>query len=151
MAESEIPVMVAISHSIAKPRFSCILADKGKSLSSVYKEFSEDSENNNGPDILVPNAKVSTTESGDRIPFHLRITLDQATKMLRADTLWITFEFPAQEIAPPPNVQNAFEILKQAQTTRSSLPSKYPNPTNGTFELFNKLVDLCKETKVFFR
>ena len=151
MAESEIPVMVAISHSISKPKFKCILVDKNQSLSSVYQEFSTDSENNNCPGFMLPHVKVSTSESGDRIPFHMRISLDQASKMLRSDILWISFEFPSQEIVPPPGVKNAFEVLNIAQNTKTSLPTKYLKPINGTFELFNKLVDLCKDTKVFFR
>ena len=44
-----------------------------------------------------------------------------------------------------------FEVLKQASLTKKSLPSKYQNPANGLFQLFNRLVDLCKDTKVFFR
>ena len=49
------------------------------------------------------------------IPFHLRITVDQAVKMLRSDVLWINFEFPAPEEVPPPDVKNAFDVLKDAQ------------------------------------
>jgi hypothetical protein len=151
MGEAAVPVMVAISHSISKPKFTCILVDKGKSLSTLYQEFSTLSDNNNGPCLNGPSAKVSTSEAGNTIPFHQRITVDQAFKMLRSDILWINFEFPPQEKVPPPNVKNAFEVLKFAQITKTSLPEKYPRPINGTFELFNKIVDLCRETKVFFR
>ena len=151
MEEDTVPVMVAISHSISKPKFTCILVDKGKSLSTLYQEFSAISDNNNGPGHKCPKAKVSTSEGGNTIPFLQRITVDQVFKMLRSDILWINFEFPPEEKVPPPNVKNAFELLKFAQVNKTSLPEKYTRPINGTFELFNKLVDLCRETKVFFR
>ena len=145
----EVPVMVAIQRTISKPRFSCILVDKGKKFSTLYHEVSADEENNNKD--IEPVVKVSTTESGDTIPFLGRITIDQASKMLRSDILWVTFELPLEKSVPPPNIRNAFDILKQAQSTKSSLPNKYLNPINGSFELFNKLVSLCEETQVFFR
>ena len=75
--------------------------------------------------------------------------------MLHSDVLWVTFELPSQNraSAPPTGVKNAFDVLRNAQrqSSKSSLPSKYPNPINGTFKVFNHLVDLCQETFVFFR
>ena len=149
MAESEIPLMVAVQRTIAKPKFSCILVEKEKKFSTLYQEVSADFENNNV--ALPPTVKVSTSEDGDPIPFLSRITIDQAAKMLRSEILWVTFVLPCERSAPPPSIKNAFDVLKLAQTTKSSLPSKYPKPINGNFELFNKLVNLCKDTQVFFR
>ena len=63
----------------------------------------------------------------------------------------VNFEYPEVRRVPPPGVKNAFEVLKRASSTKKSLPAKYPNPVNGLFQLFNKMVDLCKDTKVFFR
>ena len=85
MAESgtgivrELPLMVAIQRSISRPKFSCILADREKKLSTLYQEFSADLENNN--EILHPiqTIQVSTSENGDSIPFQARVTIDQAT------------------------------------------------------------------------
>ena len=84
-------------------------------------------------------------------PFNNRVTLDQASKMLRSDILWVHFEFSQVNKAPPPGVRNAFEVLKKASVTKSSLPTKYSKPVNGLFQLFNRLVDLCSDSRVFFR
>ena len=150
MAESEIPVMVAVQQTLAGPKFSCLLIDKGKTFSALFKEVAAaDHENNLA--ASKPTIKVSTTETGDTIPFHERITVDQASKMLRSDILWVTFQLPLEKSAPPPRVRNAFEVLINAQQTKSSLPIKYPKPINGSFELFNELVSLCQGTGVFFR
>ena len=149
MAESEVPIMVAIQQTISRPKFSCLLVHTGKKFSTLYQELVADLENNNIE--ISPTVKVSTSEDGDTIPFHDRITVDQASKMLRSDILWVTFQLPLEKSAPPPNIRNAFEVLKHAQKTKSSLPSKYPKPINGSFELFNKLVSLCQETGVYFR
>ena len=139
---------------MARPQFRCLLLDKDKKLSSVYEELSADAENNNEEPISeTPTVQVSTSETGPNFPFHLRITIEQATKMLRSDILWVTFELPIKTSAPapPPNIRNAFDVLKKAQSTKSSLPVKYSNPVNGTLKVFNKLVELCQETGVFFR
>ena len=144
--------MVAMRRTIAKPQFRCLLLDKDRKLSSVFQDLSADAENNNDEPIhATPTVQVSTSETGPNFPFHLRITIDQATKMLRSDILWVTFELPIKTSAPPPNIRNAFDVLKKAQSTKSSLPVKYPNPINGTFKVFNKLVELCQETGIFFR
>ena len=141
--------MVAVQQTIARPKFSCMLVDNEKKFSTVYQELAADLENNNVG--VFPIVKVSTTENGDSIPFHHRITVNQASKMLRSDILWITFELPLLKSTPPLQVNNAFEVMKQAQRTKTSLPSKYPKPINGSYELFNKLVTLCQETGVRFR
>lgn len=149
MAESEIPLMVARSF-LGKPQFSCILVDKGKTFLEILQELPGDTDNNTVTKE-VPKVCVSTSENGEKIPFHMRIKLEQALKMLRSDVLWVNFEFPTPEVVPPPETRNAFEVLRLAQKTKASLPLKYSDPANGKFQLFNKLVDLCKETKVFFR
>ena len=157
MAESgtgivrEPPLMVAIQRSISRPKFSCILADREKKLSTLYKEFSADLENNN--EILHPiqTIQVSTSENGDSIPFQARVTIDQATKMLRSDILWVNYQIASEKPAPPSSTKNAFDVLKLAQSSKKSLPVKYSNPVNGSFKLFNHLVSLCQETGVFFR
>ena len=151
MSDSEIPLMVATQRTNSKPKFSCILVDRGKKFSTLYQEVSADLENNNADVNVTPSVKVSTSEGGDSIPFHMRISIDQASKMLRSDVLWVTFQFPSEKSAPSLNTRNAFDVLKLAQTTKKSLPAKYPKPINGSFELFNKLVSLCQETQVFFR
>ena len=152
MAEFEVPLMVAISKTIAPPKYRCILVDKGKKFSTVYEEFSaEIDETIDQTSTTQPLVKVSSSETSERKLFNSRISIDQAAKILRADFLWVTFEFPSPEIVPPPNTRNAFDVLRSAQSTKSSLPDKYKNPSNGTFQLFNKLVDLCRETKAFFR
>ena len=81
----ELPLMVAIQRSISRPKFSCILADREKKLSTLYQEIAADLENNN--EILHPiqTIQVSTSENGDIIPFQARVTIDQATKMLRSE------------------------------------------------------------------
>ena len=157
MAESgtgivrELPLMVAIQRSISRPKFSCILADREKKLSTLYQEFSADLENNN--EILHPiqTIQVSTSENGDSIPFQARVTIDQATKMLRSDILWVNYQIASEKPAPPSSTKNAFDVLKLAQSSKKSLPVKYSNPVNGSFKLFNHLVSLCQETGVFFR
>ena len=88
-----IPVMVAISHSISKPKFTCTLVDKGMRLSSLYKDLLSNSDEKDDSCAEAPSDKVSTSEGGAAIPFHLKITVDQAVKMLRSDVLWINFEF----------------------------------------------------------
>ena len=108
----EVPVMVAIQRTISKPRFSCILVDKVEKFSTLYHKVSADAENNKEDIHIEPVVKVSTTEAGDTIPFLGRITIDQASKMLRSDILWVTFELPLEKSAPPPNIRNAFDILK---------------------------------------
>ena len=154
---AEVPVMVALRLTISKPKFRCILVNRFKQFSSLYQELLTDGEieNNEALSEKNPVVQVSTTETGQSIPFHLRITVDQASKMLNSDVLWVTFEHPLQNSAsaPPTCVKNAFDVLKNAQrqSSKSSLPSKYPNPINGTFKVFNHLVDLCQETCVFFR
>ena len=143
--------MVAIQRSISRPKFSCILADREKKLSTLYQEFSADLENNN--EILHPiqTIQVSTSENGDSIPFQARVTIDQATKMLRSDILWVNYQIASEKQAPPSSTKNAFDVLKLAQSSKKSLPVKYSNPVNGSFKLFNHLVSLCQETGVFFR
>ena len=144
-----IPVMVAVTMPPSQPHFKCVLVDKNKSLLAVFKELElEGDDQRRSAD---PSAKVSTSESGTFFPFHDRVSLDQASKMLRSDILWVNFEYPEVRRVPPPGVKNAFEVLKRASSTKKSLPAKYPNPVNGLFQLFNKMVDLCKDTKVFFR
>ena len=150
MAVCDIPVMVAISNSLSIPKFACILADKSKKLSTVFEEFASESEEI-PESTLGPTVKISTSDTGEQRAFNSKITLDQASKMLHSDVLWVVFEFPAQKSVPPPGTRNAFDVLKLAQSTKSSHPAKYSNPVNGTFKLFNRLVDLCKETNVFFR
>ena len=153
MAELEIPVMVAIRRTISRPQFKCILVNKDKKFSTLYQEVSADLENNDvvsSSDVPPPTVQVSTSEAGTNFPFHLRITIDQASKMLRSDILWITFELQIKPSAPSPTIKNAFDVLKQAQRNKS-LPVKYSNPINGSLKVFNKLVDLCRETEVFFR
>ena len=145
----DIPVMVAVSTPPSQPHFNCVLVDKKKSLGVVFKEL--ESEGGGQSSSADPSAKVSIKESGPFFPFNGRITLNQASKMLRSDILWVNFEYPEVRRVPPPGVKNAFEVLKQASLTKKSLPSKYQNPVNGLFQLFNRLVDLCKDTKVFFR
>ena len=144
----DIPVMVAVSTPPSKPHFNCVLVDKKKNLGSVFTELESEGGAGSSAD---PSMKVSTTESGTFFPFNERITLNQASKMLRSDILWVKFEYPEVRRVPPPGLKNAFEVLKQASLTKKSLPSKYQNPSNGLFQLFNRLVDLCKDTKVFFR
>ena len=143
--------MVAIQRSISRPKFSCILADKEKKLSTLYQEFSADLENNN--EILHPiqTIQVSTSENGDSIPFQARVTIDQATKMLRSDILWVNYQIASEKPAPPSSTKNAFDVLKLAQSSKKSLPVNYSNPVNGSFKLVNHLVSLCQETGVFFR
>ena len=157
MAESgtgrvrELPLMVAIQRSISRPKFSCILTDREKKLSTLYQEISADLENNN--DIVHPiqTIQVSTSENGESIPFQARVTIDQATKMLRSDILWVNYQIASEKPAPPSSTKNAFDVLKLAQSSKKSLPVKYSNPVNGSFKLFNHLVSLCQETGVFFR
>ena len=154
---AEVPVMVALRLTISKPKFRCILVDRFKQFSSLFQELLKDEEfeDKEGLSDKNPVVQVSTTETGQGIPFHLRITINQAFKMLHSDVLWVTFELPSQNCAsaPPTGVKNAFDVLRNAQrqSSKSSLPSKYPNPINGTFKVFNHLVDLCQETVVFFR
>ena len=142
---------------MSKPKFRCILVDRFKQFSSLFQELLKDEEfeNNEGLSDKNPVVQVSKTETGQGIPFHLRITIDQAFQMLHSDVLWVTFELPSQNraSAPPTGVKNAFDVLRNAQrqSSKSSLPSKYPNPINGTYKVFNHLVDLCQETSVFFR
>ena len=149
--------MVAIRNSLSKPKFRCILLSKDRKFSGVLEDLKTDLENNNiddGPcdNEAAPKVLVSTSETGVSFPFHSRISVDQASKMLRSDILWVTFEFPVKSHnAPPTTIRNAFDVLKKAQTTKSSLPIKYPSPINGTFKAFNHLVDLCRESGVFFR
>ena len=107
--------------------------------------------NNNNDEFPTPTIQVATTENGEKIPFNARITIDQASKMLRSDILWVNYQISSTKSAPPTNLRNAFEVLKAAQTTKRSLPVKYPNPINGSFKLFNRLVSLCEESGVFFR
>ena len=117
----------------------------------LYQEVSTDVENNNTAGA--PSVHVSTSEGGDSFPFHMRITIEQSSKMLRSEILWVTFllQFPSEKTVPPLSTRNAFEVLRLDQTTKKNLPVKYPKPINGSFELFNKLVNLCHETGVFFR
>ena len=150
MADSpdEIPVMVAISRAPSKPQFKCVLVDKKKKLGVVFQQLeTEDHYMSSG----APSVKVSSSETAAIFPFNDRVTLDQASKMLRSDILWVNFEYPEVVRVPPPGIRNAFEVLKKASSTKKSLPTKYPKPINGLFELFNKLVDLCKDTNIFFR
>ena len=93
---------------------------------------------------MAPAVKVSSSETGTVFPFNDRVTLDQASKMLRSDILWVNYEYPEVVRVPPPGIRNAFEVLKTASATKRSLPIKYPNPINGLFKLFNKMVDQCK-------
>ena len=44
MAKSEVLIMVAISRSLAPPKYRCILVDKGKEFSTVYKDFAAEME-----------------------------------------------------------------------------------------------------------
>ena len=150
MADSdpgEIPLMVAVQRTMSNPKFSCILVKKDRKLSAVYEDIAEAESRNNNDDFPTPIIRVSTTENGEKIPFNARITIDQASKMLRSDVLWVNYQIQisSTKSAPPTNVRNAFEVLKAAQTTKRSLPVKYPNPINGSFKLFNKLVSLCEE------
>ena len=142
--------MVAIQRSISRPKFSCILADREKKLSTLYQEIAADLENNN--EILHPiqTIQVSTSENGDIIPFQARVTIDQATKMLRSEILWVNYQIASEKPAPPSSTKNAFDVLKLAQSSKKNLPVKYSNPVNGSFKLFNHLVSLCQETGVFF-
>ena len=62
MAGSEIPVMVAMRRTIAKPQFRCLLLDKDRKLSSVFQDLSADAENNNDEPIhATPTVQVSTS------------------------------------------------------------------------------------------
>ena len=70
---TEIPVMVAIQRSNSKPKFSCILVDRGKKFSMLYQEVSTDVENNNTAGA--PSVHFSTSEGGDSFPFRMRITI----------------------------------------------------------------------------
>ena len=152
MAETvdEIPVMVAISRAPLKPKYKCVLVDKKRRFASLLQDELE-SEVDGQSSSQSLNVKVSTSESGDKFPFNDRITFDQATRMLHSNILWVNFEFPEERTAPPRSVRNAFEVLKNSSLVKQSLPTKYPNPINGLFQLFNKLVDLCKDTDVYFR
>ena len=76
--------MVAIQRSNSKPKF---LVDRGKKFSMLYHEVSADVENNNTAGA--PSVHVSTSEGGDSFPFHMRITIEQSSKMLRSEILWI--------------------------------------------------------------
>lgn len=147
----EIPLMVAVQRTMSNPKFSCILVKKEKKLSAIYEEVAEAESNNNNDEFPTPTIQVATTENGEKIPFNARITIDQASKMLRSDILWVNYQISSTKSAPPTNLRNAFEVLKAAQTTKRSLPVKYPNPINGSFKLFNRLVSLCEESGVFFR
>ena len=132
-------------------KFSCILADRGKNLSTLYQEVSADLENNNEDLRPIQTIQVSTSENGDNIPFHERITIDQATKTLRSDILWVNYQISSEKPAPPSNTKNAFDVLRLAQSSKHNLPVKYSNPVNGSFKMFNHLVSLCQKTGVFFR
>ena len=147
----ELPLTVAIQRTISKPKFSCILADREKKLSTLYQEVSADLENNNEDLRPIQTIQVSTSENGDSIPFHERITIDQATKMLRSNILWVNYQISSEKPAPPSNTKNAFDVLRLAQSSKQNLPVKYLNPVNGSFKLFNHLVSLCQKTGVFFR
>ena len=147
----ELPLMVAIQRTISKPKFSCILADREKKLSTLYQEVSADLENNNEDLRPIQTIQVSTSENGDSIPFHERITIDQATKMLRSNILWVNYQISSEKPAPPSITKYAFDVLRLAQSSKQNLPVKYLNPVNGSFKLFNHLVSLCQKTGVFFR
>ena len=150
MSESEIPLMVAICRSISQPKYRCILVEKKKKLLEVIELAAADEETqiNSNETFKV---KVATSETSEQKPFNPRISVEQAAKILGTDALWVKFEFPVFDVAPPANTVNAFDLLRAAQTVKSSLPEKYKNPSNGSFKLFNKLVDLCRGSKVFFR
>ena len=146
-SDDEIPVMVAITRPPSRPQFKCLLLDKKKRFLSVFQELETDDTFTS----MTPGVKVSSSETGTVFPFNDRVTMDQASKMLRSDILWVNFEYPEVARVPPPSIRNAFEVLKTASATKTSLPNKYPNPINGLFKLFNKLVDQCKDTNIFFR
>ena len=147
--EDEIPVMVAITRAPSKPQYKCVLVDKNKKLAVVFQQLEAEDHHNRSSGA--PSVKLSSSETGATFPFNDRVTLDQACKMLRSDILWVNFEHPEVRRVPPPGTRNAFEVLKRASSSKKSLPTKYPKPVNGLFELFNKLVDLCKDNNTFFR
>ena len=99
LAESadEIPVMVAISQAPSKPRFKCVLVDKRNRFDTVFQELLEKEEDDYSS-LSTPDIKVSCSESGNIFPFNNRVTLDQASKMLRSDILWVHFEFSERNI-----------------------------------------------------
>ena len=146
-SEDDIPVMVAITSPPSRPQFKCLLLDKKKRFASVFQEMETD----DFITTMAPAVKVSSSETGTVFPFNDRVTIDQASKMLRSDILWVNYEYPEVVRVPPPGIRNAFEVLKTASATKRSLPIKYPNPINGLFKLFNKMVDQCKDTNIFFR
>ena len=132
----EIPVMVAISRAISKPQFKCVLVDKKKRFAVVFQELeSEDDDRSSG----APSVKVSSSETGTIFPFNDRVTIDQASKMLRSDILWVNFEYPEVMRVPPPGIRNAFEVLKKA----SSLPRKafQPSTQNQSMDCLSYLIN----------
>ena len=110
--ELEIPVMVATSRPPSKPKFMCRLVNKKKSLLKVFHETEEnETQVDNDPDFKPATVKVSSSETGEQFPFHAKITIDQACRMLRSDILWINYELATQRVVPPPNVRNALEFF----------------------------------------
>ena len=93
-----IPVMVAVTMPPSQPHFKCVLVDKNKSLLAVFKEL--ELEGDDQTRSADPSAKVSTSESGTFFPFHDRVSLNQASKMLRSDILWVNFEYPEVRRVP---------------------------------------------------
>ena len=88
-SEDDIPVMVAITRPPSRPQFKCLLLDKKKRFASVFQEMETD-------DIITsmaPAVKVSSSETGTVFPFNDRVTIDQASKMLRSDILWVNYEY----------------------------------------------------------
>ena len=97
--------------------------DKGDKFPTVYEEVSaETDETIDQTSTTLPIVKVSSSETSERKLFNSRISIVQAAKILRADFLWVTFEFPSPEIVPLPNTRNAFDVLRSAQSTNTGFP-----------------------------
>ena len=72
--------------------------------------------------------KVSSSKSGGFDKFSLNNSVDLVLRILKTDVLWVIFEKCVRE-PPPLLINNAFDLLKQAQTAKV-LPSKIKKPFN---------------------
>ena len=72
--------------------------------------------------------KVSSSKSGGFDKFSQNNSVDLVLRILKTDVLWVIFEKCVRE-PPPLLINNAFDLLKQAQTTKV-LPSKIKKPFN---------------------
>ena len=135
--ESILPVMVSFGTPCALRNFQLCEVEGSRKLGDLLSLFGlEGWSTINWNEVVV---KVSSSKSGGFDKFSLNNSVDLVLRILKTDVLWVIIEKCVRE-PPPLLVNNAFDLLKQAQTAKV-LPSKIKKPFNQKQKLFNSLVD----------